>query len=64
MTGFDLVQVRSPVLPVRNIGMLRALRRIGVILVQKIVGKLIRVAFQDNRRSVISSNMIFVFRVN
>jgi len=62
--GFDLIQVRSPVLPLRGVGILRAFRRMGVLLAQEIVGKFISVVFQDNRHTVITANMIFVFRLS
>jgi SAM-dependent methyltransferase len=60
--GLDVKQIRSPVLPVTGLGMLRGLRRTCVLLVQFIVFWFVRTALMSNSGAVVSPNMFVVFR--
>ncbi|OAI44856.1 hypothetical protein AYO42_00645 [Rhizomicrobium sp. SCGC AG-212-E05] len=58
----EIVQVRRPAFPVFGLGLGRALRRIMVTALRKVIGAILRVAFFDNQPRVISPNMVIVLR--
>jgi len=62
--SFDMkvVQIRSPALPLRGIGLRRALRRLGVLAVRWLLTHCIRKAFHGNQLTVITANMLVVLR--
>lgn len=60
--GMEVVQTRSPVLPVRGIGLRRALRRAPIIAARALVTPMIRLTFHNNHPTVITANMIAVLR--
>lgn len=60
--GFDVEQIRSPVLPVAGLGVLPAIRRIPVLIVRSIVFRFIRTVLMGNNGAVLSPNMFVVLR--
>jgi 2-polyprenyl-3-methyl-5-hydroxy-6-metoxy-1,4-benzoquinol methylase len=60
--GLDVKQIRSPVLPVTGLGMLRGVRRTCVLLVQFIVFRFVGTVLMANSGAVVSPNMFVVFR--
>ena len=60
--GYRLEQVRAPSIPLRGLNVYRFIRRAFVLLGQTVTTKLIRIFFHDNRRTVISANMLVTMR--
>lgn len=60
--GFRLDDVGPPRLPLRGVGVRRAVRRGLVLLAQKVIGRVINVVFHHNQPRVITSNLVFVLR--
>ncbi|MGP1666721.1 MAG: class I SAM-dependent methyltransferase [Rhodanobacter sp.] len=60
--GFEVCQVRSPVLPVWGLGLVHAARRTAVRLTQALVFPFVRHVLMGNGSAVISPNMIVVLR--
>jgi len=60
--GFEVCQVRSPVLPVWGLGPVRAARRMAVHLAQTLVFSFVRHVLMGNGSAVVSPNMIVVLR--
>jgi SAM-dependent methyltransferase len=61
-TGLEVCQVRSPVLPVWGLGPVRAIRRMGIRLMQTLAFRFIRYALMGQGSAVLSPNMIAVLR--
>ncbi len=62
LTGFEVIDIGSPRLPILGLGLVRAIRRGGVRLVQTIIARLINLVFHDGQPRVITANMVFVLR--
>jgi SAM-dependent methyltransferase len=60
--GLEVCQVRSPVLPVWGLGLVRATRRMAVRLTQTLVFSVVRHVLMGNASAVVSPNMIVVLR--
>jgi cyclopropane fatty-acyl-phospholipid synthase-like methyltransferase len=60
--GWTVVDIRSEALPVSGVGPLRAARRMLVLVVRAFVSWIVRVAFHDNMKSIISKNMVVVLK--
>lgn len=60
--GLEVTQIRSPVLPVRGLGILRSARRLAACLVQMMVFSVVRNFLMSHDSAVISPNMIVVLR--
>lgn len=58
--GFRVAQLRGPAFPLRGLGIRRGLRRLGVLVVRRIVGSVVNMAFNDNRPLVIDRNIVIV----
>lgn len=58
--GFRVVQIRAPVLPVYGVGMVRALRRMAVLSLRKVMSAVINLAFHDGQSLVVARNMVVV----
>lgn len=58
--GFDVLEIGAPCLPVRGLGVRRALRRASVRIAQRLIGRVIDMAFHHNARLVMTSNLVFV----
>jgi hypothetical protein len=63
ISGFDVVQARAPVLPLKGVGLLRYMRRSMMLLARSVVSQFIRTVFHDNQKSVITANMTIVLSV-
>jgi SAM-dependent methyltransferase len=59
-TGFRILQIRSPVLPLTGIGLRRTIRRAGVIFGRALVGKLLQLIYFDNQQRVMTPNLLVV----
>jgi SAM-dependent methyltransferase len=60
--GLEVRQIRSPVLPIAELGAVRSVRRTVVFLVQSLVFPFIRSILIGNRKAVVSPNMLVVLR--
>ena len=60
--GFDVMQIRSPALPVRGLSFIRSARRLIVLLLQNITYSFIRHFLMGHESAVISPNMIVVLK--
>lgn len=60
--GLEVSQIRSPVMPVRGLGPVRAARRMLVRLAQALVFSFVRHVLLGNGSAVVSPNMIVVLR--
>lgn len=60
--GFKVCQVRSPVLPVWGLGLVRAGRRMAVRLMQTLAFSFVRHVLMGEGSAVVSPNMIVVLR--
>lgn len=60
--GLVPVQIRAPVLPVRGLGLRRALRRAPVHLARRITQAVMRRVFYDNQPRVSDPNMVIVLK--
>jgi SAM-dependent methyltransferase len=60
--GFHVHDIGSPSLPLRSLGVRRALRRVLLLLAQHLVARLVSMVFHNNQPLVITSNMVFVLR--
>ena len=60
--GLEIHQIRSPVLPVLGVGMLRAARRLLIHLVRSMAFSFIRYFMVGNAGAVVSPNMVVVLR--
>jgi len=61
-TGFDVIDIGPPRLPMLGLGPVRALRRGGIRLAQWIVARLINLIFHDGQPRVITANLVFVLK--
>lgn len=61
-TGFNVVEIGSPRLPMRGLGLIRAIRRGGIRLVQVIIARFINLIFHDGQHRVITANLVFVLK--
>lgn len=60
--GFDVMQIRAPILPVWGLGPGRTLRRAVIQLIRSLSFPLIRNVLMGNAAAVISTNMLVVLR--
>lgn len=60
--GLEAYQVRSPVLPVRGLGPVRAARRMAVRLMQTLAFSFVRHVLIGEGNAVVSANMVVVLR--
>jgi SAM-dependent methyltransferase len=60
--GFEAYQIRSPVLPVWGLGLVRATRRLVVRLLQTLTFSFVRHILMGDANAVLSPNMIVVLR--
>lgn len=60
--SFDVVEIGSPKLPIKQVGLVRGIKRFFIVVGQKILGRLIQIVFHGNRKSVITENLIFVWK--
>lgn len=58
--GLDVLQIRSPALPMWGLGLRVALRRAGVLMLRAIISRILRVAFFNNVPHVTTENMVIV----
>lgn len=58
--GLTVIQIRPPVLPVWGLGLRKAVRRVGVLLIRAIIGRMLRIAFLGNAPCVLTENMVIV----
>lgn len=61
-TGFDVIDIGPPKLPIFGLGWKRAIRRSAIRLTQSIVTQFINLVFHDGQPRVITSNLLFVLR--
>ena len=61
-TGFEVLQIRAPVLPVLGVGPIRGLRRFAVLLLRNAVTTLINLTFHDAESLVVARNMLIVLQ--
>ena len=61
-TGFDVMDIGPPSLPIFGNGYVRALRRLGICFAQSVVAKLINLVFHDGQPRVITANLVFVLK--
>lgn len=61
-TGFEVIDIGPPSLPILGLGLKRAIRRSGVLLAQKIIARLINLFFHDGQPRVITGNLFFALR--
>lgn len=61
-TGFELVSVAPPELPVRGLGLKRGLRRFALRETQRWISRGINLVFHDGHPRVITGTMVFVLR--
>jgi SAM-dependent methyltransferase len=60
--SLEVCQIREPVMPLRGIGLRRLVRRFPIWLGRKIIARILRVLYYDNRPCVIAPNMLVVLR--
>lgn len=60
--GYEVLQTRSPVYPIRSQGLVTSMRRAMVVLARGIVFPILRTVFLGNSNAVLTPNMIFVLR--
>ena len=61
-TGYEVIDIGPPSLPILGNGFIRAFRRGGILLAQSIVAKLINLVFHDGQPRVITADLVFVLR--
>jgi SAM-dependent methyltransferase len=60
--GFEVDDIGPPRMPLRGVGIRRAARRAVLLFVQKVIGRIINVAFHHNQPLVVTSSLVFVLR--
>jgi len=58
--GFDVVQIRAPVLPVFGVGLISGLRRAVIRSVRALIRYFLRKIYFDNQPRVVEPNMVIV----
>ncbi len=61
-SGFDVVEIGSPRLPLWGVGFRRALRRAVIVAAHKTIGSFINRAFHEGQPRVITPNLVFILR--
>jgi len=61
-TGFDVTDIGPPRLPIFRLGPMRAIRRGGIRLAQRIIARFINLVFHDGQPYVITANLVFVLK--
>lgn len=61
-TGFDVIDIGPPKLPIFGLGWVRALRRGGICLAQSVITRLINLVFHDGQPRVITANLVFILK--
>jgi SAM-dependent methyltransferase len=59
-SGFDVIEIASPKLPLSGVGFRRGLRRAAIVIAQKIIGLLINLIYHEGQPRVITPNLVFV----
>lgn len=62
LVGLDLVATYPPALPILGLGPRKTVERAMVATARKVITRLINATFHGNRHSVVTSNLIAVFR--
>jgi SAM-dependent methyltransferase len=60
--GLEVCEIRSPILPLWNLGLKRCIRRAAVHFFQALAFSFIRVVLMGNSKAVVSPNMMIVLR--
>jgi SAM-dependent methyltransferase len=58
--GLQVDDIGSPRLPLRGVGVRRAVRRVLLLSAQKLIARVVNTVFHNNQPLVITSNMVFV----
>ena len=61
-TGFAVIDIGPPRLPLLGLGPVRAMRRGAIRFAQKIIARLINLVFHDGQPRVITANLVFVLK--
>lgn len=61
-TGFDVIDIGPPKLPIFGLGWKRTIRRGAIRLAQSIVTQSINLVFHDGQPRVITANLVFVLK--
>jgi len=61
-TGFEVINIGPPRLPIFGVGFVRAIRRGWIRLARAIIAWLINLIFHDGQPCVITANLVFVLR--
>ncbi|MDG4550489.1 MAG: class I SAM-dependent methyltransferase [Candidatus Contendobacter sp.] len=61
-TGFDVIDIGPPKLPIFRLGWKRAIRRGVIRLAQSVITGLINLVFHDGQPRVITANLVFVLK--
>lgn len=61
-TGFDVIDIGPPKLPIFGLGWKRAIRRGAIHLAQSVVTQFINLVFHDGQPRVITANLVFVLK--
>jgi len=59
-TGFRVLQVRAPMLPIFGVGWRRGFRRLCVRILQAGITRIVNLGFHDNQPRVVGANMVIV----
>jgi SAM-dependent methyltransferase len=59
-SGFTVRYIGAPAIPMWGVGVVAAVRRLAVRLLQEIFTKIIRVGFHSNADTVVNASMVFV----
>jgi SAM-dependent methyltransferase len=61
-TGFDVVQIRAPVLPIFGAGLIASLRRVIIRSLRALIRFFLQKIYFDNQPRVVEPNMVLVLR--
>ncbi|WP_172597693.1 class I SAM-dependent methyltransferase [Sulfuriflexus mobilis] len=61
-TGFEVIDIGPPRLPIFGVGWMRAMRRGSIRLAQTIIARFINLVFHDGQPCVITANLVFVLK--
>lgn len=62
LTGFEVIDIGPPRLPILGNGLVRGMRRGGIRLAQAVVTWLINLVFHEGQPRVITANLVFVLK--
>lgn len=60
--GFEVEDIGEPRLPIKGVGIRRALRRMLVLAARKLMNGVINVVYHDGKSAVMTGNLVFVFK--